>query len=201
MFAPTASPSPVPTPSETPIPMKVTVNGEGIPAAAFEAELTRYLQAQAGSGDTTSPEQASQNVLDELIDSTLLAQGAAASGLIVDEATVQARMDNLAAQVGGAQALSAWESGHGYTEAEFRSALQREIAAAWMRDQIAASVPVNTGQVHVKQILLYNANDAQQALGYLESGWTFDDLAARYDPVAGGELGWFPRGYLPSASC
>ena len=78
----------------------------------------------------------------------------------------------------------------------FRSDLRRQMAAASMRDQIAASVPATADQVHVKQILLYNADAAQQALGYLKAGWNFNDLAAQYDPVTKGELGWFPQGYL-----
>ena len=92
----------------------------------------------------------------------------------------------------------AWEIAHGYTEAEFRSGLRRQIAAAWMRDQITASIASTTEQVHVKQILLYNAGDAQQALGYLQAGWNFNDLAAQYHPVTKGDLGWFPRDYLSS---
>jgi peptidyl-prolyl cis-trans isomerase C len=46
--------------------------------------------------------------------------------------------------------------------------------------------------------LLYNEGEAQQALGYLQAGWNFEDLAAQYEPVTKGELGWFPRGYLSS---
>ena len=133
-----------------------------------------------------------------MVDTLLLEQAAAAYGLIVDDATVQSRIDALAAQVGGSDALAAWESAHGYTGAAFRSALRRQIAAAWMRDQIASSVSSTAEQVHVKQILLYNADGAQQALGFLQAGWNFDDLAAQYDPVTKGELGWFPRGYLSS---
>jgi parvulin-like peptidyl-prolyl isomerase len=33
----------------------------------------------------------------------------------------------------------------------------------------------------------------------LNAGTDFDELAARYDPVAGGELGWVPQGYLLDA--
>jgi len=149
-------------------------------------------------GNTVSLETATQAVLNDMVDTLLLGQAAAAYGLVVDDATVQIRVDALAAQVGGPDALAAWESAHGYTDADFRSALRRQIAAAWMRDQIAASVSSTAEQVHVKQILLYNADDAQQALGLLQAGWNFDDLAARYDPVTKGELGWFPRGYLPA---
>lgn len=197
-LAPTPTPTPIPTPTETPVPLAASVNGESITIAEFEAELARYQQAQASLGNTVSLETATQAVLNDMVDTLLLGQAAAAYGLVVDDATVQSRVDALAAQVGGPDALAAWESAHGYTDADFRSALRRQIAAAWMRDQIAASVSSTAEQVHVKQILLYNADDAQQALGFLQAGWNFDDLAAQYDPVTKGELGWFPRGYLPA---
>ncbi len=195
---PAPTPTPIPTPTETPVPPAVSVNGEGITAAEFEAELARYQQAQAGLGNTVSLETATQAVRNDMVDTLLLEQGAVAYGLLVDDATVQSRIDALVAQVGGADALADWESAHGYNDADFRSALRRQIAAAWMRDQVAASVPSTAEQVHVKQILLYNAGDAQQALGFLQAGWNFDDLAAQYDPVTKGELGWFPRDYLPA---
>jgi len=195
---PTLPPTQIPTLTETPVPLAVTVNGEGITAAEFEAELARYQQAQAGLGNTVSLESATQAVLNDMIDTLLLAQGAAANGFIMDDATLQGRIDALVAQVGGTDALAVWESSHGYTDTDFRSALRRQAAAAWMRDQIAASVPHTAEQVHVKQILLYNAGEAQQALGYLQAGWNFNDLAAQYALVTKGELGWFPRGYLPS---
>jgi len=194
----TSTPTLVPTPTETPVPMAVAVNGEGIPLPEFEAELARYQQAQASLGNTVNLEAAKQAVSDDLIETLLLVQGAAAAGYIPDDVTVQSRLDALAAQTGGVDGLTAWETAHGYNEVDFRSSLRRQIAAAWMRDQIASSVATTAEQVHVKQILLYNEGDAQQALGYLQSGWNFDDLAARYDPVTKGELGWFPRGYLPS---
>ncbi len=193
----TLTPTPSPTPTVTPIPLAVSVNGEGITMSEFDVELARYQQAQAALGNTVSLETATQTVMDSLISTRLLAQGAAEKDYTVDDAAVQSHIDYLTAQVGGADALAAWETAHGYTEADFKSELRREIAAAWMRDRLSASVPPTAEQVHVKQILLYNAEEAQQALGYLKAGWNFDDLAARYDPLTKGELGWFPRGYLP----
>ena len=195
---PTLTPSLIPSPSDTPIPLAVIVNGEGITVADFEAELSRYQQAQVGLGNTVTLETATQTVLNDMVDTLLLEQGAVAQGFTVDEATVQSRIDALAAKVGGLDALAAWESSHGYTDAAFRSALRRQIAAAWMRDQIASTVSPTAEQVHGKQILRYNESEAQQALGYLQAGWNFEDLAAQYDQVTKGELGWFPRGYLPS---
>jgi len=197
---PTPAPSPTltSTPTVTPIPLAASVNGVGITAAEFEAELARYQHALTDLGNSVSLETATQAVLNDMIDTLLLEQGAVASGFAVDDATVQSRIDALASQVGGLDALATWESAHGYTDIDFRSALRHQIAAAWMRDQIIASVSSTAEQVHVKQILLNEAGGAQQALDLLQSGWNFDDLAAQYDPVANGELGWFPRGYLPA---
>ena len=196
-----ASPTPTSLPNAyataTPIPLAVSVNGEGIPIPEFNAELARYQQAQTALGNTVSLEAATQAVRDEFVDTLLLEQAAAASGYKVDDAALQSRIDSLDAQIGGPDKLTAWETAHGYTDADFRTDLRRQMAAALMRDKIAASIPATADQVHVKQILLYNADAAQQALGYLKAGWNFNDLAAQYDPVTKGELGWFPRGYLP----
>jgi len=194
---PSVSPSQIPTPTVTPIPPAIIVNGEEISQAEFEAELARYQQAQTSLGKTVSPETARQTVVNDMVDTLLLAQGASAYGYTVDDATLQSRIDTLASQVGGDAALSTWESAHGYTDADFRAELGRQIAASWMRNRVAASVPATAEQVHVKQILLYNASDAQQVLSELQSGTAFDDLAAQYDPVTKGDLGWFPRNYLP----
>lgn len=194
---PTISPTVTPTPTATPIPPAVIVNGEEISQAEFDTELARYQQSQTGMGNTVSTETARQTVMKDTVDTLLLAQGASTYGYTVDDATLQSRIDKLTSQVGGAGALKAWEAAHSYTDVDFRSELRRQIAAAWMRNRVTASVPANADQVHVKQILLYNANDAQLALGDLQTGTTFDDLAAQYDPVTKGDLGWFPRGYLP----
>jgi len=196
----TPLPSLLPTATVTPVPLAVSVNGEGIPIPEFNAELARYQQAQTALANTVSLEAATQAVRDEFVDNLLLAQAAAANGYKVDDAALQSRIDSLDTQIGGPGKLTAWETAHGYTDADFRTALRLQIAAALMRDKIAASVPATAEQVHVKQILLYNADAAQQALSYLKAGWNFNDLAARYDPVTKGELGWFPRGYLSDSA-
>jgi parvulin-like peptidyl-prolyl isomerase len=199
-LGPAPTPTPTPTPTATPLPLAVSINGEGITMVEFDAEVARYQQAQTGLGNTASLETATQMVSNDLIDATLLAQGAAAGGFPVEDAMLQARIDALAAQLGGADALAAWETAHGYTDAGFRSALRREMGAAWMRNQIIAAVPSTAEQVHVKQILLYNSDEAQSVLEQLQGGADFDTLAAQYEPVAHGELGWFPRGYLADSA-
>ncbi len=190
---PTQSAAP---PTATSEPMAALVNGEGIPVAEFEAELARYRAAQSALGREVTLEQASQAVLDDLINQTLLAQAAYAAGFSVDEADLQARISALETQIGGAEKLRAWQTAHGYTPETFQAALKRSLAAAWTRDQIAASVPEAVEQVHVRQILVYSEEKALEIQSQLEAGQDFDELAALYDPLTRGDLGWFPRGYL-----
>ena len=182
-------------PSDTPLPLAALVNDESITLAEFQAELERYRQAQEESGQTPS-ENAEEIVLNELIDQVLLAQAAYQAGFVLEETDLQARIDQLATQSGGIQALTDWLTRYGYTETDFRSALARSLAAAWMRDQVIMAVPETAEQVHARQILLYNEEEAQQVYDLLQSGQDFITLAYRYDPLTGGELGWFPRDYL-----
>lgn len=179
-------------PSPTPIPAIAQVNGEIISIAAYQAELARYTAAM---DRPTTPEDETR-VLDELINQVLLAQGAAAEGFAVSPELMDDKITALATELGSQQALADWMAGNGYLESDFRADLQRAIAAAWMRDQIIAGVPLQTEQVHARQILLTNSDEAAQVLAQLQNGADFAALAAGYDPIAKGDLGWFPRGYL-----
>ncbi|HEU4745781.1 MAG TPA: peptidylprolyl isomerase [Anaerolineales bacterium] len=192
---PTATLTPEP-PTATPEPMVLTVNGEGITVVEFNAEVQRYLTAQTSLGKTISAEEAVETVTEDLTAQLLLAEAARENGFLLDEEGLKARVDSLIAQVGGVEALSAWQSEHGYSEAAFRSALKRSAEAAWMRDKILAEVPSTAEQVHVQQILLYNQDTALSFLTQLNGGANFDELALRADPLTRGDLGWVPRGYL-----
>lgn len=193
--SPTTTLTPAP-PTATPVPMAVTVNGEGITLAEFNAEVARYTAAQTALGQTADPAAASVTVLDDLVAQLLLAQSARANGFALDEAGLQARIETLAAQIGGAEALAAWQQAQGYSEQDFRSALKRSAEAAWMRDRIVSNVPSTAEQVHVQQILLYNQDTAVNFLNQLNGGADFDQLAFRADPLTRGDLGWVPQGYL-----
>src|SRR5687768_4235132 len=160
-LAPEPTPTPQATftpepPTATPEPMALTVNGEGIRLVEFDEEVARYLSAQEALEKTVSSADATSAVIDDLVVQLLLAQAARADGFTLDEAALQARSDSLAAQVGGADALSKWQSDYGYTEQTFRSALKRAAESAWMRDKIIKAVPSTAEQVHIQQILLYN---------------------------------------------
>jgi peptidyl-prolyl cis-trans isomerase C len=204
-FAPSSTPTPqLPTatpvpPTATPPPFVATVDGEYITVAEFQAELARYKSAQAALGVTVLDEEAKKVVLEDLIAQFLLAQAARKANFNLTESDLKSRGDALAESIGGAEALSAWQSAHGYDDASFKIALKRSAEAAWMRDKIIADVPTTVEQIHVRQILTYNEEDARAALEQLNGGADFDELAAQYDPITRGELGWVPRGYLLDA--
>ena len=192
---PTATFTPEP-PTATPEPLALTVNGEGITLAEFDAEVARYMAAQQALGKTVSSADATSAVIQDITSQLLLAQGAHSNGFSLDDAALQARIDSLAAQIGGVEALSKWQSEHGYGQQVFRSALKRAAESAWMRDKIIADVPSTAEQVHVQQILLYNQDTAQSFINQLNGGADFDELALRADPLTRGDLGWVPQGYL-----
>jgi parvulin-like peptidyl-prolyl isomerase len=204
-FAPQNTPTPAPPtftpapPTATPPPSVASVNGEYITAAEFQAELARYKSAQTALGVTVSEEEANKAVLEDLIAQFLLAQGARDLYFSLTEPEMQSRVDLLTESIGGANALSAWQSSHGYDNISFQTALKRSIETAWMRDKIIAEVPTSMEQIHVRQILTYNEENARAALEKLNAGADFDELAALYDSITFGELGWVPRGYLLDA--
>lgn len=199
----TASPTPyppdptsMPTPSATPIPLAAQVNGEGITQEEFQAEMVRYQNSLNSGTNLATNGEAAQIVLDDLISQILLAQSAYTQGYVLDEIALQSRLDQLTSQLGGEQMLEKWMIDNGYTPESFRAALKRSLAAAWMRDQVINAMPETAEQVHARQILLYNSTQANDVFAQLQSGQDFERLANLYDPVTGGELGWFPRGYL-----
>ncbi len=109
---------------------------------------------------------------------------------------VEDRLEELTAQMGGQAALEDWMAEYGYTAESLRSALKRELAATWMRNQILAQTPRQAEQVHARQILVYSAERAQAVLAELKNGKDFGELAEQFDPITYGDLGWLARGVV-----
>lgn len=194
--SPTVTLTPTPfQPSPTPLPLAARVNDEGIRLAEFQGELARYQAAQGEDADMPASE-AEERVLDDLINQELLAQAARNNGFVLNEADLVEKLDQLVEKAGGQEAFSRWLGDQGYSQEGFEVALERSLAAAWMRDHVLSKMPTEAEQVHARQILLYNSDQAQEVLQQLAAGTDFATLAATYNPTTGGELGWFPRDYL-----
>lgn len=183
---PTRTPFP---PTPTPIPVAAVVNGDTILVEEYQAELARYQMTL----DRELTEEDKEIVINDLINLTLLAQAAHSAGFDLSEEALQSRIEELDS---GEQPLDDWLATYGYSEESFQRSLARSMAAAWMRDEILAEVPETAEQVHAQQMLYYTEAEVNYAIGQLEAGIDFAQLAATHDPQTKGNLGWFPRGYL-----
>jgi peptidyl-prolyl cis-trans isomerase C len=184
------------TPTPTEAPMAARVNGEGILLSSYQEELQRFQAAASELNNDAAAENAQAQVLDYLIEQTLFSQAALENGYAVNDEDVSRRISELAEALGGQAGLDAYLGENFYTQESFRSAVARELAVVWMRNVLMDQIPTTTEQVHARQILVDSENAATVVLRQLEVGKVFSDLAFEYDPLTGGELGWFPRGYL-----
>ena len=186
-----------PEPTATSAPMAARINGEQISLVFFESELARYQQTLITMElPLPAEDEMRETVINDLIDQVLLKQGAEAGGYIVSDEDYQSEVNDLINDLGAAEALDAWMSEQGYSAEQFEYAIRLSIAATWQKNQIADSVPEAVAQVHARQIFAYTSDGAARALASLNSGTDFDEVAWTYDPVSGGDLSWFPRGYL-----
>lgn len=183
-------------PTATSIPIALLVNGEGISVSEYESELLRLQDALTELEMEMTPEEQKSRVVESFINELLLAQAAAAAGHTVTDAELQARIDQLATDVGGSEQIAEWQNANHYTDDTFRAALKRQMAAAWQRDSIANEVPETAEQIHARQLFYKNEANAVIALKQLTDGVEFTTLAYQQDATLGGDLGWFPRGML-----
>ncbi len=182
-----------PTPAPTEIPMAARVNEIEITLQEYQIELDLYQQAR---GTEITPED-QQIVLNDLENRALLASAAAVQGFTINDSIIQEHKTKLIAELGSNTSLTDWMSVYAIDEQTFDRMLRLSIAAAWMRDKIIQEIPETAEQVHARQILLYDSAVADDVYGQLQAGNSFQNLALKYDPITGGDLGWFPKGYLP----
>jgi peptidyl-prolyl cis-trans isomerase C len=190
------NPAPTSAPTPTEEPMAARVNGEGITLVDYQRELGLLQSAQKEDGVQADAQTQKTQVLDSLIDQILLSQAAASSSHSIADVELQKRISDLATQLGGVEKLDQWKSRYGYDDLAFQRTLRENMAAAWMRDQIAAQVGTTADQVHARQIRVNDEGEARSIQAQLQAGTDFTQLAGEYDPLTKGDLGWFPRGYL-----
>jgi peptidyl-prolyl cis-trans isomerase C len=183
-------------------PLAAGVNGQPILLREYQAELDRFETAQQERGiELALLEPYRLDVLQALIDLELLAQKAEADGATISEELLSERIDELAEQRGGSEAMAAWMAANEYDLESFRRALRRELLAQQAVEGLATTVPTELEHVHVGQILVDSRQRADELRALLEAGADFGQLAVEYsqDPstrVNGGDLGWVPRGVL-----
>ena len=193
-----ATPTLIPATS-TPEPLAAVVNGEQILLMDFEEELFRYKSAINGNGGVES-EMATGDidsiVIEDMINQILLAQAAQENGFSISEQELNARLEDLANQMGGEDNINNWLSENHYSDISIRKSMARSLAASWQREKITSSVPESAEQVHARQVMFYDEITANRVFQQLENGANFEIVAFQYDTITGGYLGWFPTGYI-----
>ena len=183
------------------------VNGQDISLADFQKEVAREQTGQNIDPNTTNGQaqlvQVRQQVLDAMIDNVLIAQAAAKAGVTVSDADVEAAMQQMIAQVGGDTAFQQSLAAMGQTLDEARALQKTGMLTNAMRDQVIAKIGKTAEQVHARHILVDSAATAQALLAQIQAGADFAQLAqqASQDNLTrdrGGDLDWFPRGWLPA---
>ena len=191
-----------PTPSPTPEPLAALVNGEPILMADFEEELFRFEAAQTTSGiDLATLGDYQSQVLQAMIDRRLLAQGARVIGAEVNDLAVDQKLEQLASELGGSEEMGTWLAVNGYSLESFKAALAEEMLATQMIEYIVAQMSDTVEQVHAQHILVATQELAESLHDQLIDGTDFAEIARIYSidtssRPAGGDLGWFPVGYL-----
>jgi parvulin-like peptidyl-prolyl isomerase len=200
--SPTATPTLTPSPTATSVPLAARVNGEPIPLEAFEREVERFEAAQTASGiDLATLDPYRAQILSAMIDLMLLTQGARSQGISIDPAEIDQRYAGLIANLGGEDQFGAWLEAQGLTQTELRSELEAQILGAKMVTVIVENMTPVVEQVHARHILVASRAEAEELQGMLASGADFATLARQVSldigtRPAGGDLGWFPQGYL-----
>ncbi len=184
------------TATTTPPQFAAQVNGEGVTADSFNANMRMFQDAQGQTGTLLATEDARQTVIDSLVDRLLLAQGARTSGFVAEDGLLDERLASVIDQAGGQAAFDAWLAKYGLSQASYREELRLELEAAHMVAEISAGVPATAEQVQARQVLLPDQFSAERLLAQLEGGTTFESVVQNNDPRRLGTLGWFPRGYL-----
>ena len=177
-------------------PSAAVVNGIYIAIEDLDTKVRQLRDAASELGeDVPGDDELREEALQDLIEETLFLYAARKNGCAPTDADLDAQIQSLCDKLGSCDALHNWQSENHYSEDGFRRALERESAAAAMRETIFASLK-NTEQLHVYRIWSDRRADLDEVVSRLNMGISFIELAKNYDAATGGDMSWFPRGIL-----
>ncbi len=182
------------------------VNGQGISLDLFNRQMAQAQAAFVAQGvdpKTASGQEAikslRQQVLDQMINDVVIAQQADKEGVKITDNDVNARLAEMIQDAGSVDKLNEYMKSNSITLADFCVQIRSNIVGEAMLNRVTAALPTSVEQVHVRQILVSTAAQAQTIKKQLDAGGDFAALAKQYslDEASksnGGDLGWAPKG-------
>jgi parvulin-like peptidyl-prolyl isomerase len=174
----------------------------------YEKQVTEWETAFIGqSAQLTEADkqamlaQGRRQVLDVMIEQALIERAAAAEGVQVSDAELDAVITRDIQENGGQEKFEAWLQANNWTRDEYRTRQRSMMISFMMFERVTRNVPTQAEQVHARHILVADSAQANEILSQLQAGTDFGQLARQHslDPStkeSGGDLGFFPRGTL-----
>lgn len=201
-----------------------SVDGEDIPVTAVERRFEavsanpQFASQVADDEDGTFTAQVQASLLSDLIESTIVRQGAEERGLEISDADVEARTQEIVDQMGQEQ-FDDFVEQSGMSADDIAEQIRDLVRRERLQEELAADVEVGDDDVEAfyeenresryerasaRHILVETEEEAEEVLDRLDAGEDFAEVAADVstDPGSaerGGELGEFGRGQMVPA--
>jgi parvulin-like peptidyl-prolyl isomerase len=184
------------------------VNGQYVFLDEYEQRVAQYEQALMEQGvDLNTDEghaylaQARQDVLQGLIDDVLIEQASPSLGVALTEEYLEQQVEADIVAGGGQEPFEEWLQGTGQTRDDYKEMLRQWLIKEQVMEAVSTGVGTEAEQVHVRLIKVDSEESAQQILTALQQGGDFAALVREHSldlatKENGGDLGWFPRGYV-----
>lgn len=176
--------------------------------ATYQAQLQAAIKSygqQPGADPQSADSQVAlrQQVLEWLIDQTLIDQAAEREGIVVSDEQVTAAFERIRSE--NPDGFAEWLAENGFTEETFCAQTRSDLLGVAMRELVTRDVGGEVEQIRLRQIVVGSEAEAQDLLAQIRNGSaTFEALARAHsiDEASrdnGGDLGFVPREMLPES--